>query len=127
MLSVGDWLKIIHIQILAVLVLFAVFVGNICACSTRADVARAALKSDLRNLVASQEAFWKDEGRYAWTGSRLDFAASTGVSIVIEGATETGWSARGDHPHTPWICAIYVGDAPSPREDALDGEVVCWE
>jgi len=127
MTKVSDWLKILHIQILAVLVLFAVYVGNACACSTRGQAARAAVKSELRNLASAQEAFWADEGRYALTESELHFEPSPAVSLVIEGATATGWSARGDHPDTQWTCAIYVGDAPPPREDATDGLVVCWE
>ncbi|MCZ6917040.1 MAG: pilin [Gemmatimonadetes bacterium] len=127
MASVADWLKIIHFQILAVLVLAAVYVGNTCACSTKDKAVRAAVKSDLRNLGTAQEMLWADEGHYALTWSSLDFESSIGVSIVIDGATSTGWSARGTHPAMRWTCAIYVGDAPRPREDAVEGEVVCWE
>lgn len=127
MATVSDWLKNLHVQILAVLVLIAVYVGNVCACSTRSGAARAAVKSDLRILASAQKAFWAVEERYALTMSELRFEPSAGASIVIEGATATGWSARGNHTDTEWTCAIYVGDAPPPREDAVNGVVVCWE
>jgi hypothetical protein len=127
MANVGDWLKILHIQILAVLILLAVLVGNMCACSTTSDAARAAVKSDLRRLASAQEVFRADEDRYALLASDLGFEPSLAVSIVMEGATATGWSARGDHPDMRWTCAIYAGDAPPARENAKDGEVVCWE
>ena len=73
----------------------------------------ASMKSDLRNLVTAQEAYFSDNNStYAASTTALGTAykASTGVTVTIgSGATGTAWSATAGHNSTTKTCAISVG------------------
>jgi hypothetical protein len=57
-----------------------------------------AMKSDLRNLHAAQEAYRSEHSRFAHGADITDiFRSSTGVRLVIEHADETSWRARTTH------------------------------
>lgn len=65
----------------------------------RAFDARA--QSDLRNLMTAQEAHFVDNEQYATTLAALEpfgFRPSSGVTVVIESGTATGWSGYAEHP-----------------------------
>lgn len=70
-----------------------------------------AMKSDLRNLQASQEALFDSSGAYR--ADVADVELSRGVSIDVVQATSDGWSAYARHEALPEArCAIYVGTSP---------------
>ena len=81
----------------------------------------AAMKSDLKNMVSSAEAFFADNTTYA------GYAApdgSSGVTLAVgAGASATGWSATASHTSTDVTCTIAVGDA--AEEGVAEGEPVC--
>lgn len=97
---------------------------------TKERAYRAAIRSDLRNLVTAQEAYLKDHQTYAPTldalGPKL-YMKSTGVSVVIEHATAAGFTASGTHPGTPFRCAIFIGEVAPPRAGAQPGAPFCWK
>lgn len=88
---------------------------------------RAALRSDLRNLVVAQESYFADNYRYASTLEALRFQASTGVTIRLVTTTPNAWSAIATHREAPGgQCGIFVGNAPPPLAAARDeGEPGC--
>src|SRR5882762_7485889 len=60
----------------------------------------ASMKSDLRNLVTAQEAYFSDNNStYASGTSNLgtNYKASSGVTVTISSVTATGWKASSTH------------------------------
>jgi hypothetical protein len=85
----------------------------------------AALRSDLRNLVVSEESFFADHLHYSASLDSLRFVPSRGVNIAISDASGTGWSATARYSETPVTCRIFVGSAPKPRPTASEGAPEC--
>lgn len=92
----------------------------------------ATLKSDLRNLVTSQESYFADHNTYATLADLIAenrYNPSSGVNMVTADETITGWSATATHPALVDItaCGVYVGSAAPPHgATSSDGEVACW-
>ena len=80
----------------------------------------AAMKSDLKNLVSANEAYFADSSRY--TGIPAAPRGSSGVTITQTG-TATGWSATAEHASTSVECDIAVGSAATGG--VVEGEPVC--
>jgi hypothetical protein len=92
----------------------------------RATVLASALKSDLRNLIVAEEAYFADNIRYtARSGpGGLNFYASSGNMLPIVTLTKDGWAATMSNTSRTMTCAIYVGStsiAPATKE----GEPKC--
>ena len=92
----------------------------------------ATLKSDLRNLMTTQESFFADYNTYAnmaqLTGENR-FNASRSVTIAIADVTPTGWSATATHTGLVdfTACGVFVGSAAPPNAaTSAGGEVACW-
>lgn len=69
---------------------------------------RAAMKSDLRNLAAAQEAVFERTGQYARMPIE-EFSPSTGVIGPMVTLTKDGWIGQVAHSGTKFMCVIYVG------------------
>ena len=72
----------------------------------------ASMKSDLRNLVTAQEAYFSDNNStYAasTTAMGTNFQASSGVTVTINSATNTGWTASASQNSTAKTCTISLG------------------
>lgn len=82
--------------------------------STRERAYRAAMESDLRNMVSQQESYFFDYRTYT---ADLDYLRSTGfqssegVTVTVNEATGTGWSATAEHSAVPVECYLFHGDA----------------
>ena len=90
--------------------------------------ARAMLRSDLRNFLMAQESYFADHNTYA--GSLRDmreiYRPSRGVTVVLLTSTNTGHSEIAISDRVPGlVCAIWVGDLPSPVGKGNEGEPVC--
>jgi type IV pilus assembly protein PilA len=85
----------------------------------------SAMKSDLRNLAAAEEAYFADNLTYTATMGNLDFNESQGVTISIDNAAGTGWTASSIHTGTPMTCELYYGTAQTPAFAANEGVVQC--
>ena len=84
----------------------------------------AAMKSDLRNLVTAQEAYFSDYGNLYAPGTGnfgTNYKTSTGVSISSLTSTGgTGWAASASHTATERTCHISVGSG-----STAEGEPIC--
>ena len=83
----------------------------------------ASMKSDLRNLITAQEAYFSDNNStYAGSTGALSmtYKASSGVTVTLSGVTNTGWGASASHTSTAKTCAIAVGGTATN-----EGEPVC--
>jgi prepilin-type N-terminal cleavage/methylation domain-containing protein len=83
----------------------------------------ASMKSDLRNLITAQEAYFSDNSsNYASSTTALGttYKSSSGVTVTMGTVTTTGWSATSSHNSTSKTCAISVGGTATN-----EGEPVC--
>ena len=83
----------------------------------------ASMKSDLRNLVTAQEAYFSDNNStYASSTGAMgtNYKSSSGVTVTMGAVTTTGWSATSRHSSTAKTCAISVGGTATN-----EGEPVC--
>jgi prepilin-type N-terminal cleavage/methylation domain-containing protein len=108
--------------------------------NTKQKAVVASMKSDLRNLVTAQEAYFSDNNTYApaigaaQAAGVVAFTPSTGN--VLAGPTTAGtngaggWSATMTNPavtQAPQTCGIYVGSAAAPNAAVVqEGAPSCW-
>ena len=105
--------------------------------STKEKAYLAAMKSDLRNLVTAEEAYFSDNQAYLFATasnvggapSELDatthYVPSAGVTVVAA-ASGNGWTGSASHTATAKVCDIYVGDgATSLGLATAEGEPKC--
>jgi hypothetical protein len=100
-----------------------------CGCGGKDKAYRAQLKSDLRNVVLAEEAYFSDHHRYADRAALGDgFAAITNDSIVIVPAGSQGYAATGTHAYLPgFACGLWSGVRPGDgMHGAAEGVVTCW-
>ena len=94
--------------------------------NTKGKAYYASVKTDLQNLVTSQESFFYDMRVYTTQLDSLKVTPSPGVVLTIGYANATGWSATAYHPSSfPQMCAIYFGDAPQQAPATAPGLVAC--
>ena len=92
--------------------------------NTKEKAYLATMKSDLRNLITAEEAYFSDNTAYTTALPATMYATSTGVTgptITVSGSDVTAWV--GD-TQTPRTCAVFVGTtalAPATNE----GEPKC--
>jgi hypothetical protein len=96
--------------------------------SATIQTAIATLKSDLRNFVVAQEAFFADRVTYARSLRHMStgYKASRGVTIVILTASGESHSEIAISDRVPGlVCAMFVGDAPRPFGVGEEGKPLC--
>ena len=99
----------------------------------------SSMKSDLRNMVTAEEAYFADSVKYTTATSCVNpapagsasWCASVGNTlgtITIGTGTQAGWTTSITNVNTPKSCGIYVGAitpaAPATASDA-EGAPVC--
>ena len=67
----------------------------------------ASMKSDLRNLVTAEEAYFADSTHFT-TNLGTSFATTSNVTGPEIKITATGWTAKVGHTTTIYTCAIFV-------------------
>jgi prepilin-type N-terminal cleavage/methylation domain-containing protein len=102
--------------------------------NTKEKAYLASMKSDLRNIATTQEAYFADYQVYVTgaasnvggaTASTLNgFVPSAGVSVSSTASGGTGWVATSTHSGTAKTCAIGVGMTP-PTPATVEGEPKC--
>jgi prepilin-type N-terminal cleavage/methylation domain-containing protein len=103
--------------------------------NTKTKAYQTAMKSDLRNLVTAEEAFFSDSGYYrgytqvsaALGDTFLHFKPSTGVSTPTITPYAGAWYAEVTHSQipAPFKCSIGVNTTNPLVAAAGDGEPVC--
>jgi len=85
----------------------------------------ASMKSDLRNLVTAEEAYFADSVKYTANLGAL-YVTTTGVTGPWITLTRDGYTAWVGSEHTSKTCAIYIGAVPLPPA-VREGEPRCRE
>lgn len=86
---------------------------------------QAAMKSDLRNLVTAEEAYFADSVKYT-TDLGLLYVTTTGVTGPTIRLTNDGYTAWVGSTNTSKTCAIYIGFVKLPPA-VIEGEPRCRE
>ncbi|HJQ65899.1 MAG TPA: prepilin-type N-terminal cleavage/methylation domain-containing protein [Gemmatimonadales bacterium] len=86
----------------------------------------ASMKSDLRNLITAEEAYFADSVKYTTTvgAGGVTFNVTTGNNNPTLALTANGWTATISNINTTKTCAIFIGStaiAPATKE----GEPKC--
>jgi type IV pilus assembly protein PilA len=82
----------------------------------------AAMKSDLRNLITAQEAYFADNNSsYAASTGNLgtNYKASNGNTVTISSASGTGWQATEASVSTSKTCNITLGGGSTDEGDPI--------
>jgi len=87
----------------------------------------SAMKSDLRNLAAAEEAYFADELSYTSTLANLDYNETNQVNVAVGEATAKGWAATATHDglKSGSKCAIYYGGASAVTPATQEGVIEC--
>jgi hypothetical protein len=107
----------------------------LCAQTAEQDSVKSALiqmKSDLRNLVVAQEAYYADHSAYAAEVEGLKFRPSTAVTVTLTATQNNAWAGEARSALLPGVvCGIYVNLAEqyrpkvSVQTHASEGEPTC--
>jgi hypothetical protein len=80
------------------------------------------MKSDLRNLITAQEAYFSDNNSsYAAGTANLgtNYKASSGITVTITSMTNTGWAATATSVSTAKTCNITLGGGSTNEGDPV--------
>ena len=95
--------------------------------ATKGKAYIAAMKSDLRNLISAEEAFFADSVKYVtYDTTKIKFRSSSGVNdpTIVVGAGY--WSATNTHTQIPnFSCGVGINTQNPLTASAGDGEPVC--
>jgi prepilin-type N-terminal cleavage/methylation domain-containing protein len=95
--------------------------------NTKSKAYVTAMKSDLRNLVTAEEAFFSDSSHYTSTLANLKFNVSTGVVAPTIGTGAGYWTATNKHTQlTGATCGIGVNTTSPIITTAAEGEPACY-
>ncbi len=85
--------------------------------NTKEKAYMAAMKSDLRNLVTAEEAFFADNTTYTTDKALLNYTESSGVTVTVTvgAGPPVGYSALTAHTGTAETCAMWCSLSTSPR------------
>ena len=131
MLKVRKGFTLIELLIVVVIIGILAAIAIPKFSKTREKAYFSAMKSDLKNLMSSEEIYYSSHN-YAYapavSTAELDFAASQGVTVTISGAANTGWQAFATHAAldaTTQNCGVYYGSAAAKAPAVTPGVVTC--
>lgn len=94
--------------------------------NTKSKAYITAMRSDLRNLVNAEEAFFADSAKYSANLTSIGFKASTGVVAPAISVYPGAWTATNGHTQLPSAqCGIGVNTTNPVLSAAGDGEPAC--
>jgi len=94
--------------------------------NTKSKAYVTAMKSDLRNLVSSEESYFSDSAKYTTSLTLLNFKQSTGVNAPTITTYAGAWDATNSHTQlTGTVCGIGVNTTNPTVSTAGEGEPSC--
>ena len=94
--------------------------------NTKSKAYVTAMKSDLRNLVSSQESFFSDSAKYTTSLTALNFKQSSGVNAPTITTYAGAWMATNSHTQlSGTVCGIGVNTTNPRISTAGEGEPAC--
>ena len=86
------------------------------------------MKTDLRNFATAEESYFYDYSTYSSDPATVyarGFETSKDVTLTVNEATSSGWSATASHVVTPATCNIFIGSAAPLGAAVREGVVDC--
>jgi len=94
--------------------------------NTKSKAYVTAMKSDLRNLVTAEEAFFSDSSKYSSDLSALKFQKSSGTNDPQIGVGTGYWTATNTHTQLAnSTCGISINTTNPVNATAAEGEPSC--
>jgi prepilin-type N-terminal cleavage/methylation domain-containing protein len=97
--------------------------------NTKSKVYVTAMKSDLRNLITAEEAYFADSSKYTATVTMLKYQTSTGVLGPTISTGSGFWTATVSHSQlqtpTPMVCGVSINTTNPTVAGAAEGEPAC--
>jgi len=94
--------------------------------NTKSKAYITAMKSDLRNLVTAEEAFFSDSSKYTATLAQLKYQNSTGTVAPTVTVGAGLWSATNAHTQLAGMtCGIAINTPNTVVPTAAEGEPAC--
>ncbi|HLV25277.1 MAG TPA: prepilin-type N-terminal cleavage/methylation domain-containing protein [Gemmatimonadales bacterium] len=94
--------------------------------ATKGKALTASMRSDLRNLVVSQDGYFFSNSVYSTSLAALEVTPSKGVAITVHAADAGGWSATATHAGgAPEECGIFIGTATPVGPAISEGLIKC--
>ena len=106
------------VVVLIIGVLAAIAIPRFAA--TRGKAYVTAMMADLHNLATAESAYFADHQVYTTALTTTQYTTSAGVTVTINAATTTGWSAVASHAASDKTCAISYGEGAT-----TDGVPIC--
>jgi len=126
MLNVRKGFTLIELLIVVVIIGILAAIAIPKFANTKAKAYVTAMKSDLRNLVTAEEAFFSDSSKYTSVVTDLKFNSSTGVASPIIATGAGYWTATTYHSQLAGeSCGIGVNTTNPLSTAAAEGEPVC--
>lgn len=85
----------------------------------------AAQRSDLANLAMQQEVYFFNNRAYGGTPAAIGVSTSNGITLTINEASATGWSASTQHTLTAVRCSVFYGTAAVLPPASAQGRITC--
>ena len=86
-----------------------------------------AMKSDLRNLVTAEEAYFADSSQYTGTVANLKFQSTNQVASPVIVSGTGNWYATVTHSQiaSPYKCGVGINTTNPVNAGAAEGEPIC--
>jgi type IV pilus assembly protein PilA len=86
------------------------------------------MRTDLRNFATAEESYFYDFAVYSSDATNVQmrgFETSKDVTLVVNEATSSGWSATTSHVGTTQQCYMFLGSAAPIGSAIAEGVVAC--
>lgn len=113
------------------LLIVVVIIGILAAISipkfanTKEKAYVASEKSDLRNLVTVEEAYLAEHRTYTTSLANVGLQQSARVTVTIQSASASGWTATSTHSGTTITCAVFYGNLTPIAPATTEGSPAC--
>jgi prepilin-type N-terminal cleavage/methylation domain-containing protein len=88
----------------------------------------AVMRTDLRNFATAEESYFYDFAVYTSDPTHVEqrgFETSKDVTLIVNEATSTGWSATVSHVGSVEQCFMFIGSAAPIGPATAEGIVAC--
>ena len=105
-------------------ILAAIAIPKFAATKDKAKL--ASVKTDLRNMMTAQEAYFYENLAYTMSIAALNINLTSGVTVTWGTVGTAGWAAKVTHPLAyPIECAIFMGSVPPMAPATVEGQLLC--
>ena len=95
--------------------------------NTKSKAYVTAMKSDLRNLVTAEEAFFSDSSKYTTNTTAIKFQKSAGTNMPVITTGTGSWTATNSHTQLSGAtCGIGINTTNPIITTAAEGEPACY-